>query len=410
MGEEEDLTREEVDVSGIRAGANESQYLEVTGPLVEDDDADAMTPTNADPPSSLPFPSSRDQTLPVPAQHVPTTWGSNFWVVLTDPITSTTFYANPSTGLCSWEPPVGALVLPRSEEGEYWELTDEKRGGRRYYYHTGTGKTQWTRPVDTLVIPLHQIQMSALKEKRSSRGLLNKSDGEKERRTSDDKERKKGSRTSGQLLDDPIDPFTSSNSSDAETAAIKRSIKSGLVMTPEHARRRSSSKFSASFYGASNNLDPSPSTSGTFTNDFDASLNGLKVSQVLPPILVNKTSSSHLAPFTQSATKPSNKLGGLSLAIPKLKRGKRSLNSPLTPTESGSSLEGAATAVAPGVRAKENIQREGDRRTEGGRTRQSTNPMQHRGQVSDHRKADELEFLSDEGESSDRSLSLQQLT
>jgi hypothetical protein len=121
-----------------------------------DDDEHAL-----DPSSSTPI---RSQTsLPPPTNHIPTTWGSNFWVVLSDPLTQCTFYANPSTGDCSWDPPIGAMVIPRRLEGEWWELTDEKRGGRKYYYHTGKGGTQWTRPVGELVIPLGMIQMNALR-------------------------------------------------------------------------------------------------------------------------------------------------------------------------------------------------------------------------------------------------------
>jgi hypothetical protein len=109
-------------------------------------------------------------------EHTPTAWGANFWVVLSDPVTACTFYACPATGDCSWDPPVGAMVLPRRLGGEYWELKDERRGGRSYYYHTGTGKTQWTRPKDELVIPLGMIQMNALRG--SSKALA----GETERR------------------------------------------------------------------------------------------------------------------------------------------------------------------------------------------------------------------------------------
>ena len=109
-------------------------------------------------------------------EHTPTAWGANFWVVLSDPVTACTFYACPATGDCSWDPPVGAMVLPRRLEGEYWELKDERRGGRSYYYHTGTGKTQWTRPKDELVIPLGMIQMNALRG--SNRSLQDETERE----------------------------------------------------------------------------------------------------------------------------------------------------------------------------------------------------------------------------------------
>jgi hypothetical protein len=79
--------------------------------------------------------------------------------------------------MCSWEPPVGAFLLPRQEEGEWWELADANRGNRSYYYSelnplllyekttdmtdTLTGVTQWTRPTgNAFVIPLGLIQVS----------------------------------------------------------------------------------------------------------------------------------------------------------------------------------------------------------------------------------------------------------
>ena len=37
-------------------------------------------------------------------------------------------------GQCSWEPPVGAFVVPRSPDGEWWELADASRNNRSYYY------------------------------------------------------------------------------------------------------------------------------------------------------------------------------------------------------------------------------------------------------------------------------------
>lgn len=107
-------------------------------------------------------------------QHTPTAWGANFWVVLSDPVTGCTFYACPATGDCSWDAPVGAMVIPRRQGGEFWELQDPTKGGRSYYYHTGTGKSQWNRPKDELVIPLGMIQMNSLSAKRFSKDSFTK--------------------------------------------------------------------------------------------------------------------------------------------------------------------------------------------------------------------------------------------
>lgn len=82
-------------------------------------------------------------------------------------------------GHCSWEPPIGAFIVPRSADGEWWELADASRNNRSYYYSelrgcsavvvshadaaldTLTGKTQWTRPGgEAFVIPLGLIQVS----------------------------------------------------------------------------------------------------------------------------------------------------------------------------------------------------------------------------------------------------------
>ncbi|ODN99485.1 hypothetical protein L198_03329 [Cryptococcus wingfieldii CBS 7118] len=88
-------------------------------------------------------------------------WSLHFWVTLADPLTQHVFFANPASGQCSWDPPVGAFVVPRSPEGEWWELADSTRSNRSYYYNTLTGKTQWTRPGGSaFVIPLGLIQAS----------------------------------------------------------------------------------------------------------------------------------------------------------------------------------------------------------------------------------------------------------
>ncbi|KIK39188.1 hypothetical protein CY34DRAFT_808572 [Suillus luteus UH-Slu-Lm8-n1] len=97
-------------------------------------------------------------------------WGSNFWVTLVDPQTSTVFFACPATGQVSWDPPAGTFVLPPSTEGEWWELSDDSRGGIPYYYQTKTGETVWERP-DSFVIPLTIIQQTALGRRLSQNGI-----------------------------------------------------------------------------------------------------------------------------------------------------------------------------------------------------------------------------------------------
>nr|XP_018259661.1 uncharacterized protein I303_07729 [Kwoniella dejecticola CBS 10117]OBR81819.1 hypothetical protein I303_07729 [Kwoniella dejecticola CBS 10117] len=90
-------------------------------------------------------------------------WSLQFWVTIADPLTQHVFFACPASGQCSWDPPVGAFVVPRSPDGEWWELADSTRGNRSYYYNTLTGKTQWTRPGgNAFVIPLGLIQEAAL--------------------------------------------------------------------------------------------------------------------------------------------------------------------------------------------------------------------------------------------------------
>ncbi|EIW69920.1 hypothetical protein TREMEDRAFT_38591 [Tremella mesenterica DSM 1558] len=90
-------------------------------------------------------------------------WSLQFWVTIADPLTHHVFFACPASGQCSWDPPVGAFVVPRSPDGEWWELADTTRKNRSYYYNTLTSKTQWTRPGgDAFVIPLGLIQKNAL--------------------------------------------------------------------------------------------------------------------------------------------------------------------------------------------------------------------------------------------------------
>jgi hypothetical protein len=44
-------------------------------------------------------------------------WGSNFWVTLVDPQTSTVFFACPATGQVSWDPPAAYLQVRRESGG-----------------------------------------------------------------------------------------------------------------------------------------------------------------------------------------------------------------------------------------------------------------------------------------------------
>nr|ODN96050.1 hypothetical protein L204_03741 [Cryptococcus depauperatus CBS 7855] len=101
-------------------------------------------------------------------------WSLQFWVTIADPLTQHVFFACPASGQCSWDPPVGAFVVPRSPDGEWWELADSSRSNRSYYYskscHTLTDKTQWTRPGgNAFVIPLGLIQRNALPSRPPSR-------------------------------------------------------------------------------------------------------------------------------------------------------------------------------------------------------------------------------------------------
>ncbi|GMK54712.1 hypothetical protein CspeluHIS016_0112980 [Cutaneotrichosporon spelunceum] len=90
-------------------------------------------------------------------------WSMQFWVTIADPLTHDVFFACPASGQCSWEPPVGAFVVPRSPDGEWWELADPSRDNQSYYYNTLTCVTQWNRPDgDAFVIPLGLMQRNAL--------------------------------------------------------------------------------------------------------------------------------------------------------------------------------------------------------------------------------------------------------
>ncbi|KAG8863335.1 hypothetical protein FRB96_008827 [Tulasnella sp. 330] len=102
--------------------------------------------------------------VPEPA---PPEWGANFWVTIMDPTTQAIFYACPSTGQTSWEPPTETFLMPLDDSGHWWELSDDSRGGTPYYYHTKTGETQWIRP-EGFVIPLGIIQTTTALGRRLS--------------------------------------------------------------------------------------------------------------------------------------------------------------------------------------------------------------------------------------------------
>ncbi|KAG9012778.1 hypothetical protein FRB93_001332 [Tulasnella sp. JGI-2019a] len=103
-----------------------------------------------------------DAPEPAPAE-----WGANFWVTIMDPMTQAVFYACPSTGQTSWEPPTETFLMPLDDSGHWWELSDDSRGGTPYYYHTKTGDTQWIRP-EGFVIPLGIIQTTTALGRRLS--------------------------------------------------------------------------------------------------------------------------------------------------------------------------------------------------------------------------------------------------
>ncbi|CAD6893806.1 unnamed protein product [Tilletia caries] len=83
-------------------------------------------------------------------------WGSNFWVVITDPGTGENFFANPHTGECKWEVPPGTFVLPPNPDGQWVEFFDEQHD-LPYFFHSGRKASQWERPPG-FVIPLTTIQ------------------------------------------------------------------------------------------------------------------------------------------------------------------------------------------------------------------------------------------------------------
>ncbi|KAE9420709.1 hypothetical protein Angca_008060, partial [Angiostrongylus cantonensis] len=88
------------------------------------------------------------------------------WVEIVEPQTKQHMYANLITGLCSWEPPPGAIVK-RTHENQWWELFDSKTN-RYYYYNAASMKTIWQRPTgpEIDIIPLAKLQ--TLKENTES--------------------------------------------------------------------------------------------------------------------------------------------------------------------------------------------------------------------------------------------------
>ncbi|KAJ1551379.1 hypothetical protein HK096_000378 [Nowakowskiella sp. JEL0078] len=102
----------------------------------------------------------------------------NELVEMTDPQSGRIFYANIVTGECTWDKPLGAIILfflfgnfservsiNRKQKDpskvEWWELFDDNHK-LPYFYNTQTGETEWLRPDDGHIIPLIAIQNSAI--------------------------------------------------------------------------------------------------------------------------------------------------------------------------------------------------------------------------------------------------------
>jgi len=80
------------------------------------------------------------------------------WYRITDPTSSSTFFANPQTGECAWQLPPNTIEMKRDVENEWWELFDDQHQ-LPYYYKTTTGETEWTKPKEGTVIGLRIIQV-----------------------------------------------------------------------------------------------------------------------------------------------------------------------------------------------------------------------------------------------------------
>jgi hypothetical protein len=83
------------------------------------------------------------------------------WYRITDPLSLSTFFANPLTGECAWTLPPHTIEMKRDLQNEWWELFDETHQ-LPYYYKTSTGETEWSRPKGGEVIGLRIIQVQPL--------------------------------------------------------------------------------------------------------------------------------------------------------------------------------------------------------------------------------------------------------
>ncbi|KAI8344959.1 hypothetical protein BD560DRAFT_411784 [Blakeslea trispora] len=82
------------------------------------------------------------------------------WVEIANPKLTTSFYANPTTGECSWTKPTDNAIIKESDpEGDWWELWDEKNR-LPYYYHTRANVSNWSKPTDAHVISLINMKLS----------------------------------------------------------------------------------------------------------------------------------------------------------------------------------------------------------------------------------------------------------
>ncbi|KAI8351794.1 hypothetical protein EDC96DRAFT_466952 [Choanephora cucurbitarum] len=82
------------------------------------------------------------------------------WVEIANPKLTTPFYANLTTGECSWTKPAeNSMIKENDPQGDWWELWDEKNK-LPYYYHTRANVSNWSKPTDAHIISLINMKPS----------------------------------------------------------------------------------------------------------------------------------------------------------------------------------------------------------------------------------------------------------
>ncbi|KAG8904474.1 hypothetical protein FRB99_001686 [Tulasnella sp. 403] len=298
------------------------------------------TPNGTNPPNG----NAQSFRIQISEQAETTAWGSNFWVTIQDPTSQAVFYACPSTGQTSWEPPSETFLMPLTDDGHWWELNDESRGGTPYYYHTKTGETQWNRP-EGFVIPLGVIQTTTTLGRRLSQNTHDRSSSVRNSVVFPNSDRRVSMTRRSRSYGDPGDPIPEEDLPESRNGAIngqrrpsneyvsfppitKSALLSGINPVPLSTIPGSPDATSTSTSTPSKRgRAPSGTSSGSVTGD------GAEGRASSPSPHRGPAAQLNWSPTVISTTPPQQSLGGAAELLANASRedGKRTKHSQFTP-------------------------------------------------------------------------------